>query len=164
MESGMGIVMRALLPFLSAGAILSVTSLAIAQDASRDRNDLDTTAGRSVFQNAPLADPQVFSSTPRITPTSRRFAVDPPPPTGEASADRNQLDRAAGRPVFQSAPSSFVPNPKREQSAGPRQHSVRVVLPSPYRQDTEVADCLRSRKKLFVEGEGWIVRRVTTCR
>ena len=65
--------------------------------------------------------------------------------------------------MFQSTP-SFVPNPKREQSAGPRQHSVRVVLPSPYSQDTERTDCLRSRKKLFVEGEGWIVRRVTTCR
>jgi hypothetical protein len=23
--------------------------------------------------------------------------------------------------------------------------------------------CARSRKRLFVEGEGWIVRRVTTC-
>ena len=23
--------------------------------------------------------------------------------------------------------------------------------------------CIRSRKRLFVEGEGWIVRRVTTC-
>jgi hypothetical protein len=31
-------------------------------------------------------------------------------------------------------------------------------------KDTDAAGCLRSRKKLFVEGEGWIVRRVTTCR
>lgn len=32
--------------------------------------------------------------------------------------------------------------------------------------ETETADtsnCNRSRKRLFVEGEGWIVRRVTTC-
>jgi hypothetical protein len=42
---------------------------------------------------------------------------------------------------------------------------VRVVLPSPYgKDDTDGAGCLSSRKKLFVEGEGWIVRRVTTCR
>ncbi len=27
----------------------------------------------------------------------------------------------------------------------------------------ENAACDRSRKRLFVEGEGWIVRRVTTC-
>jgi hypothetical protein len=25
------------------------------------------------------------------------------------------------------------------------------------------AGCLRSRKKLWVDGEGWIIRRVTTC-
>ncbi len=25
------------------------------------------------------------------------------------------------------------------------------------------ANCARSRQRLFVEGEGWIVRRVTTC-
>jgi hypothetical protein len=24
-------------------------------------------------------------------------------------------------------------------------------------------ECLRSRKRLWVEGEGWVVRRVTTC-
>jgi hypothetical protein len=24
-------------------------------------------------------------------------------------------------------------------------------------------NCLRSRKRLWVEGEGWVVRRVTTC-
>ena len=28
---------------------------------------------------------------------------------------------------------------------------------------TEDLNCNRSRKRLFVEGEGWIVRRVTTC-
>jgi hypothetical protein len=28
----------------------------------------------------------------------------------------------------------------------------------------EDAGCLSARRKLFVEGEGWIVRRVTTCR
>ena len=28
----------------------------------------------------------------------------------------------------------------------------------------EEANCSRSRKRLWVEGEGWIVRRITTCR
>jgi len=28
---------------------------------------------------------------------------------------------------------------------------------------TDAPNCDRSRKRLFVEGEGWIVRRVTTC-
>lgn len=30
-------------------------------------------------------------------------------------------------------------------------------------QDGEGLNCDRSRKRLWVEGEGWIVRRVTTC-
>jgi hypothetical protein len=29
--------------------------------------------------------------------------------------------------------------------------------------ENEDANCARSRQRLFVEGEGWIVRRVTTC-
>ena len=28
---------------------------------------------------------------------------------------------------------------------------------------TDADGCLRSRKRLWVEGEGWVVRRVTTC-
>ena len=28
----------------------------------------------------------------------------------------------------------------------------------------DVGNCFSSRRKLFVEGEGWIVRKVTTCR
>jgi hypothetical protein len=154
--------MRALLPMLSAGALLSIASPGIAQDALRDRADLDTAAGRTVFQNALLADPQAFSPRPRVTPTPSRLALEPPAPTGEASADRYQLDRAAGRPAFPSTLSN-APQPNREQNAAPRQRSVRVVLPSPYAKDTNGAGCLRSRKKLFVEGEGWIVRRVTNC-
>jgi hypothetical protein len=27
----------------------------------------------------------------------------------------------------------------------------------------EDANCTKSRKRLWVEGEGWVVRRVTTC-
>ena len=29
--------------------------------------------------------------------------------------------------------------------------------------DADAPNCERSRKRLFVEGEGWIVRQVTTC-
>ncbi|KAB1075801.1 hypothetical protein F6X51_03040 [Methylobacterium planeticum] len=28
----------------------------------------------------------------------------------------------------------------------------------------ETANCSRTRRRLWVEGEGWIVRRITTCR
>lgn len=30
--------------------------------------------------------------------------------------------------------------------------------------DEDMANCSRSRRRLWVDGEGWIVRRVTTCR
>ena len=30
--------------------------------------------------------------------------------------------------------------------------------------EDETLACTKSRKRLFVDGEGWIVRRVTTCR
>ena len=30
-------------------------------------------------------------------------------------------------------------------------------------QDTDTSTCSKSRKRLFVEGEGWIVRKLTTC-
>ena len=30
-------------------------------------------------------------------------------------------------------------------------------------QDSDDAICSKSRKRLFVEGEGWIVRKLTTC-
>lgn len=30
--------------------------------------------------------------------------------------------------------------------------------------DEDTANCSRTRRRLWVDGEGWIVRRVTTCR
>ncbi|MCG7391351.1 hypothetical protein MHY87_00320 [Microvirga sp. ACRRW] len=30
-------------------------------------------------------------------------------------------------------------------------------------QDADTGTCSKSRKRLFVEGEGWIVRKLTTC-
>ena len=128
---GMRMLNCALLPFILAGGMASVASLGIAQDASQARADLDAAAGRIVFQNVLLADPHAFSPPKPIPP---QFEVEPLAPTGEASADRYQLDRAAGRPAFQSDLPS-APEAKREQGAGPRQRSVRVVLPLPYGKD-----------------------------
>ncbi|MGV7031435.1 hypothetical protein [Methylobacterium symbioticum] len=38
--------------------------------------------------------------------------------------------------------------------------TVRPVAAEP----EEEANCSRSRKRLWIEGEGWVVRRITTCR
>ena len=42
--------------------------------------------------------------------------------------------------------------------AGPQVHSAISVD-----RDDE-ASCSRSRRRLWIEGEGWVVRRITTCR
>ncbi|WP_244480165.1 hypothetical protein [Methylobacterium sp. Leaf465] len=51
---------------------------------------------------------------------------------------------------------------------GPGKASVVAPTVTPVAAVTESEDesvnCSRSRKRLWVEGEGWIVRRVTTCR
>ncbi|MCJ2080529.1 hypothetical protein [Methylobacterium sp. J-090] len=31
-------------------------------------------------------------------------------------------------------------------------------------EDDDLTNCSRARRRLWVDGEGWIVRRVTTCR
>lgn len=31
-------------------------------------------------------------------------------------------------------------------------------------QEDEVANCVKPRKRLWIEGEGWVVRKVTICR
>jgi hypothetical protein len=43
--------------------------------------------------------------------------------------------------------------------------AARVKDPQTTSSVSSVADdkCLRSRKRLWVEGEGWVVRRVATC-
>jgi hypothetical protein len=131
-EPGVGMLTRTtLLLTLHAGAVLAVASSAFAQDASRDRAELDAAAGRAVFQNVLLADPQAFASRRRITPEPARRAIETPAPTGEASADRRQLDAAAGRAILGgTVPASSAST--RDQAAGPRQRSVRVILDSPY--------------------------------
>lgn len=39
-----------------------------------------------------------------------------------------------------------------------------TVRPAAVTESEEDANCSRIRRRLWVEGEGWIVRRVTTCR
>ncbi|GJE58049.1 hypothetical protein [Methylobacterium trifolii] len=40
--------------------------------------------------------------------------------------------------------------------------AVRTVAATEGEDDS--GSCSRSRKRLWVEGEGWVVRRITTCR
>jgi hypothetical protein len=115
--------------FVAALSALWASTPALAQEVSRDRAEFDAAAGRSVFQNVLLADPQAFSSRPRRR-EQLASVVPTPAAIGDASADRYELDAAAGRPVYSSLPG---PAPsKREQAAGPKQRIVRVILPSPY--------------------------------
>jgi hypothetical protein len=121
---------RAARAFVAALAALWASTPALAQEVSRDRAEFDAAAGRTVFQNVLLADPQAFSSRPRLRREEPRVVVAAPAGTGDASADRYELDAAAGRPVYSSLP---APTSKREQVAGPKgQRTVRVILPSPY--------------------------------
>ena len=107
------------------GAVLFCCSApSAAQEASRDRAELDAAAGRRVFENVLLADPQAFSSWARTRATPG--AAVQPVATGEASLDREQLDLSAGRAVHRSGASG---------AAAPQERSnrpVRVILGSPY--------------------------------
>lgn len=51
---------------------------------------------------------------------------------------------------------------------GPNKVSASAPAITPVAAVTETEDdtanCSRTRRRLWVEGEGWIVRRVTTCR
>src|SRR3954467_5071551 len=94
---------RAILLPLLAAISMSRAVPVLAQEASRDRADLDAAAGRVIFQNVLLADPAAFSS--RAHPRTREElprAFHVPAATNEASADRQELDAAAGRAVFSS--------------------------------------------------------------
>ncbi|MDB5648363.1 hypothetical protein [Methylobacterium sp.] len=51
-------------------------------------------------------------------------------------------------------------SPSKVSSATPAITPVAAVTES----EDDAANCSRSRRRLWVEGEGWIVRRVTTCR
>jgi hypothetical protein len=58
-----------------------------------DRADFDAAAGRTVFQNVLLADPQAFSSRPRLRRGESRAVVTAPATTGDAAADRRTRRR-----------------------------------------------------------------------
>ena len=77
---------------------------ALAQDASLDRANLEAAAGRLVFENVLLADPQAFARrTPvRTRDRARTMAPAAPASAGDASADREAFDLAAGHAAFRS--------------------------------------------------------------
>jgi hypothetical protein len=120
--------------FVAALAALWASSPALAQEVSSDRAEFDAAAGRAVSRNVLLADPHAFSSRPRLRREQSSDVVIRPAATGDASADRFELDAAAGRQVYSSLPGPA--SAKREQGAGPKgpkqQRTVRVILPSPY--------------------------------
>src|SRR3954454_16015453 len=94
---------RAILLPLLAAISMSLAVPVLAQEASRDRADLDAAAGRAIFQNVLLADPAAFSSRARAhTRDDSPRSIHAPAATNEASADRQELDAAAGRAVFSS--------------------------------------------------------------
>ena len=111
---------------VSAVAVLS-SGPAYAQDASRDRADFDAAAGRRVFENVQLADPNAFSRRARVTPAEAFAMLERPAASGEVSSDREEFDAAAGRIVHPST------GPVRAQHASARSgRPVRVILPSPF--------------------------------
>lgn len=126
---------------LAAGLAVSLSPV-LAQDASQDRAGLDAAAGRAVFRNVLLADPQAFTRRPPLgTRGQAQAAVASPVSAGDVSMDREALDAGAGRVAFRTSltapepPSGGTPGAKRTapaQADGKR--TVRVVLASPYGQ------------------------------
>lgn len=55
------------------------------------------------------------------------------------------------------APASIDGAPTKVADAS----QIRAVTES---EEDEAANCSKSRKRLWIEGEGWIVRKVTICR
>ena len=111
---------------------------ALAQDASLDRANLEAAAGRLVFENVLLADPQAFARrTPvRTRDQARTMALAAPASAGDASADREAFDLAAGHAAFrgQGAEAAVPPMRRTEVAQASGKRSVRVVLASPYGQ------------------------------
>ncbi|MBO1021102.1 MULTISPECIES: hypothetical protein [unclassified Methylobacterium] len=63
-----------------------------------------------------------------------------------------------------SIPASAMPGTEGASSTSvQRDAEVGKVALTVEAEDDALA-CTKSRKRLFVDGEGWIVRRVTTCR
>jgi len=119
----------AILLLQAAALVLPLAPSALAQDASMDRAGFDAAAGRLVFQNVLLADPQTFASRPRPGRREAAKPVEAPADTGEASKDREQLDLAADRGSRQAAMAA----PQRRVAASGSK-PVRVILALPYGQ------------------------------
>jgi hypothetical protein len=119
-----------------AGLALLFASPSFAQDASIDRASLDAAAGRRVFENVLLADPQAFARrTPMNRAQSRPTVTAAPASAGDASADRAALDIGADRTALRSTaaePAGRVARTESSQSSGRR--PIRVILASPYGQ------------------------------
>ena len=107
---------------------------ALAQDASLDRANLEAAAGRLVFENVLLADPQAFAL--RTRDQAQPIALAAPASRGDASADREAFDLAAGHAAFRSqgAEAAVPPMRRTEVAQASGKRSVRVVLASPYGQ------------------------------
>ena len=57
-----------------------------------------------------------------------------------------------------SAQAAPGPAETKVADAGSQVHPAAVV------ERDEDATCSRARRRLWIEGEGWVVRRITTCR
>jgi hypothetical protein len=68
---------------------------------------------------------------------------------GESKKPKVPVTRSPAVTAYSSTKSPVAAEPQTTGSVG-----------SPADQD---ANCTKSRKRLWVEGEGWVVRRVTTC-
>src|SRR5215211_7371536 len=77
---------------------------ALAQDASLDRANLEAAAGRLVFENVLLADPKAFArrAPVRARDQARTIALAASANAGDASADREAFDLAAGHALSRS--------------------------------------------------------------
>ena len=56
------------------------------------------------------------------------------------------------------AQAATAPAETKVPEAGAQVHSAAVV------ERDDDATCSRARRRLWIEGEGWVVRRITTCR
>ncbi|MBE7202614.1 MAG: hypothetical protein INR70_33100 [Parafilimonas terrae] len=55
------------------------------------------------------------------------------------------------------AQAANVPAETKMAEANPQVHNAAV-------ERDDDATCSRARRRLWIEGEGWVVRRITTCR
>ena len=60
------------------------------------------------------------------------------------------------------APGTPAPAAAAIQVARP--DAVKRIAETAVESDDDAGNCTRARRRLWVEGEGWVVRRITTCR